>query len=359
MIAALFVFLLLQAPVNSTPVEGADLKSRHDASLKRGAVKDAPFWSAFTFRVRPGLAFDVEVIGSRGAMTLINTTGASVESRNLGLFLLHQGSSGRVIRAEIYRLDRPRDYGGYPVYWLGDAPANESLPFLRGLLDTTASPEAADRLVDAIGAHDDPRLAEALRDITRNAKLEQARTAAVSWLGHLPGQVDFLAALVGDERQSVRVRSEAAESLGDSVDPAAMPALQGLYRAVNRLPLRLELIEAIGDSAFEAPAASFLIELAERESVRELRHQAIEELGDMPHERAVPALIRLYDSAKDEETKSEILEALSDADVEPALQKLVAVAQRDPSIRLRKQAIELLGDSEDPAAASFLEQLVR
>jgi hypothetical protein len=352
-ITALLLLLLSQVPANSITVDGADLKARHAAALKLGAAKQGPFWAAYSFAVRPGIVLDVDFIGSSRSAMIVG------ETRNAGVFLLHEGASGNVTRAEIYRLDRPRDHAGYPVYWLGSIPSSDSLPFLRTLLNTTGSSEAAERLVDAMGAHDAPGLATTLRDVIRNVKTESARTSAISWLGHLPEQAEFLASLVRDERESIAVRGEAAEALGDSPDVAAVPAMQSLYRSVTPRQLKLELIEAIGDSSAEGPALSFLTELAERESVRELRLGAIEELGDLPPERAVPVLVRLYDTAQDEETKEEILEALGEANVEPAWQKLAAVAQRDTSVKLRKEAIELLGESDDPNATRFLEQLIR
>jgi hypothetical protein len=351
--ATLILLLLSQAPANSTSVDGAELKARHAAAIKLGAAKQGPFWAAYSFSVRPGIVFDVDVIGSRRGATVIGDTG------NVGVFLLHEGSNGNATRVEIYRLDRPRDYAGYPVYWLGSIPSSQSLSFLRTHLDTARSMDAAERLVDAMGAHDAPEVATTLKDIIRNVKVDPARTAAISWLGYLPAQAEFLASVVSDERESIAVRREAAEALGDSPDAAAAPAIQRLYRSVTLRPLKAELIESIGDSSDEAAALSFLVELAEREPVRELRHDAIEELADLPAERAVPALIRIYDAATDEETKKEILEALGDADVEPAWQKLAAVAQRDTSVRLRKEAIELLGESNDPNATRFLEQLIR
>jgi HEAT repeat protein len=262
------------------------------------------------------------------------------------------------LRAEIYNVNRPRDYAGYPVYWIGHAPGNESLLLLRSLLDANGS-ETVAVMVDAIGAHDDPSAAATLRDIIRNTRLERARTSAISWLGYLPDQTEFLTALVRDERESIRVRREAAEALGDSPDRAALPAMQNLYRAVTHREVKQELIEAIGDSTFEATAVSFIIDIAENEPIRELRHEAIEQLSDMPGERAIPALVQLYDKARDDESKEEILEALSDAEVEAAWHKLAAVAQREPSLKLRKLAIELLGESEDPGAVKLLEQLIR
>src|ERR1051325_2207446 len=45
---------------NFIPVEGSDLKSKLDAAVKQGraAAKSSPFWVAYTFDVRPGIAID-------------------------------------------------------------------------------------------------------------------------------------------------------------------------------------------------------------------------------------------------------------------------------------------------------------
>ena len=141
--AALMLLLLFAAqsqtpniarpPQGFTNVEGANLKSRLGSAIKLGAARQGRFWVAYTFAVRPGVAFDAEVIGSRGSAIVINgaVVGAQLETRNLGVFLLHEGSGGSVLRAEIYNLNRPRDYAGYPVYWIGHGPGNESLPLLR------------------------------------------------------------------------------------------------------------------------------------------------------------------------------------------------------------------------------------
>jgi len=291
------------------------------------------------------------------------------------------------------------------------------------LIDTVTPNESVERLTDAIGAHDEAQVPTLLRDIVRNAKSERARTTAISWLGHLPEQAEFLAAFVRDERELVTVRREAAEAIGDNPDRNALRMLQDLYRAVRNREVKRELLEAIGDDGLEADALRFLIETVQREPDRALQRDAIEAiaevetndataalqqlfsgtnqrdlkekiveeiqeaadrpsairfligvarsdgdrnvresaldaLGDMQDERAVDALMKLYDAAGDEGTKNEILDALGDAERVEALQKLMAVAQRDPSIKLRRRAIALLGESEDPVAFKFLEELM-
>src|SRR5262249_9635993 len=103
---------------------------------------------------------------------------------------------------------------------------------------------------------------------------------AVSWLGHFPGESTFLAALVRDERESVEVRKEAADAIGDSPDGDALALLQNLYRSVANREVKREILDAISDDRPEERAVNFLIEVAEREPDRELRKEAIEGLGE-------------------------------------------------------------------------------
>src|SRR5687768_17572738 len=137
---------------NFINVEGQDLKSRLAAAVKLGSAQQRRFWVAYTFDVRPGVAFDAVFFGSGGDAMFMNggIVGSRFETRKLGVFLLHEISGRQIVRAEIYNLERPRDYAGYPVYWLGLGPSEESLPLLQGLVDTVQSREAEERLVDAI-----------------------------------------------------------------------------------------------------------------------------------------------------------------------------------------------------------------
>jgi len=41
------------------------------------------------------------------------------------------------------------------------------------------------------------------------------------------------------------------------------------------------------------------------------------------------------------------------------LQKLMSIARNDPSVELRKMAVNYLGQSKDPEALKFLEELLK
>src|SRR5260370_8223624 len=91
------------------------------------------------------------------------------ESRELGLFLLFDTQRDLFSRAEVYNLRRTHEFSSYPVYWAGRASNEESLNYLKSLIDSP-SPEInrlADRATFPIAFHDAARGESILTDIIR------------------------------------------------------------------------------------------------------------------------------------------------------------------------------------------------
>ena len=350
---------VVQSTQRFTEIEGIDLKSRLAAALTLGAQR-GQFWVAYSFPVRPGIVFDATYIGTGGTVIAIDrvAAGGPLDTRNSGVFLLFENAGRAPVRAEIHNAARRRDYGGIPVYWLGTAAADQSLALLRGLVNDVPSQEAAGRLVDAIGAHDVPDAEVVLRDIIRTSTTDRARTAAVSWLGSFPGQTAFLAALVRDERERTPVRQEAAESLGEAMDPDALPLLQGLYRTVTHREIRGELLDGIADERFEASASAsaFLIEIATREPDRELRREALEGLGERFGSESLKALENAaYDSNASLDLQNAAVEAIRERPETESVPLLKKIVESHPRAGVRRAAVEQLADL--PGQLPFLTSL--
>ena len=362
-VLATAIYVLAQnAPATSSGqrnfinVEGADVKSKLSAAVKQGSTQRGRFWVGYAFDVRPGIAFDVAFMGWGGGSVMINGSSGNspFETRNLGVFLLHE--SARVIRGEVYNMDRARDYDGYPVYWLGRATGQESLTLLRGMIDTASSNQTAERMVDAIGAHDDPGAAQTLRDLISAAKSDRARTSAVSWLGHYPGQSEFLAGVVRDERAHTSVRREAAEAIGDSREPSALTTLQDLYKAVLHREVKRELLESIADERFDAVASAFLIQVIESDPDRELRSSAIEGLAAKTDAASFAALEKAAQNANaGVEVQRAAVEAISERSDSEVLPLLKKIARGHPRRDVRQEALERIG--ERPEQLPFLTEL--
>jgi hypothetical protein len=115
-------------------VEGADLAAKLEAASRQARTSSprTPFWTAYAFDVRPGVAVDpgggqfhgsMDTVGGIHVFIGTDRTGTTNETRNLGVFVLRDPGSNNVTRMEIYNLDRQREYSGYPVYWARRASA--------------------------------------------------------------------------------------------------------------------------------------------------------------------------------------------------------------------------------------------
>ena len=67
----------------------------------------------------------------------------------------------------------------------------------------------------------------------------------------------------------------------------------------------------------------------------------------------------MYDAENDETMKSQFLFAFSQSRSKDAIQKLIQVAKSDSSMTMRRKAVTYLGQSRDPEAAKFLEELLK
>jgi HEAT repeat protein len=345
-----------QSPAAFIDVEGADVSARLAAARTRGR-QDGRFWAAYAFRVRPGIAFDAAYVGT-GRVILFNgaVAAAPIDTGSAEVFLLYENAGRAPVRVEIYSVRRPRDLGGLPVYWLGQAPADQSLAVLRGLVSDVPGQEAAGRLVDAIGAHDLPDVAAVLSGIIRTVTTGRARTAAVSWLGYWPGQTNLLAGLVRDAREQTAVRHQAAESLGRAPDRDVLPLLQELYRTVTHRDIRRELLEAIADNQFDASASAFLIQVSATEPDRQLRGDALESLGERSDAESLRALERAAfaaDVAPD--LQNAAVEAIRERPEHEGVPLLRKIVDSHPRAGVRRKAIEELADL--PGQLAFLSSL--
>ena len=243
---------------------------------------------------------------------------------------------------------------------LGERFGSESLQALEhAAYDSNASLDLQNAAVEAIRERPEAESVPLLKKIVASHPRAGVRRAAVEQLADLPGQLAFLTSLAGNGNQSVELRRAAIEAIADTETGDAAATLLKLFGAANSRELKEEIIDAIADTGDPATAIRSLAAIARDDADREVRAEAVSALGDMEDERAIETLGQLYDAARDEATRRDILDALSEAGGAAALQKIISVARSDASMAVRKHAIELLGESDDPAALTYLEGLLR
>ena len=70
-------------------------------------------------------------------------------------------------------------------------------------------------------------------------------------------------------------------------------------------------------------------------------------------------LVSMYDSEQNQQVKTMLLRGFGDSKHKVAVRKLMTIAKNDPSVELRKLAVRYLGESKDPEALKFLEDLLK
>ena len=346
-----------------TAVEGADLMARLEAAQTRARSKQTPYWSAYTFDVRPGVAVDPAIREFNGSITtsgdttvFVGTTpsGTTVETRNLAIFLLRDPSSNQITRMEIYNLERKREYSGYPVYWLGRANNEESLNYLRAITAATPLDILSERAVLGIALHDDARVAGMLKNFVSTSPNQRIRSSSIYWLGQVGGEQTFLASLVRNETEDIKLRRSAAHAIGQSRERGAIALLQDLYKNVNNADVRRSVITAAGNSLDEQAAFAFLLGVAKNDADWESRRTAVRQLGNFQREDAADELMKIYTNDANVEVKREALRALAETKSPRVEDKLFEIARNDGTLDMRRQAIRLLGERVSKRSFEFL-----
>ena len=346
-----------------TAVDGADLMAKLEAAQTRARGRQTPYWSAYTFDVRPGVGVDVAIRDFRGSMNsmgdtsvFIGTTaaGVTVETRNLGIFLLRDPENNQITRMEVYNLERKREYSGYPVYWLGRANNEESLNYLRAIAAASPLDMLSERAVLSIALHDDARVAGMLKNFVTSSTNQRIRSSSVYWMGQIGGEQEFLASLVKNESEDKKLRRSAAWAIGQSRERGAIQILQGLYDTVNDLEIRRNVISAAGNSVDQEPAFAFLLGIAKNEADWESRRTAVRQLGRLNREQAADELIKIYNNDAHIEVKRSALRALAETKNPRAQARLLEIARNEANKELRKTAIRVLAERGEAAVDDLL-----
>jgi len=346
-----------------TTVDGADLMARLEAAQSRGRSQKAPYWSAYTFDVRPGVAVDPNVHDFNGTMNTMgdttvfigtNAAGVTIETRNLAIFLLRDPSSNQITRMEIYNLERKREYSGYPVYWLGRANNEESLNYLRAIAAATPLDMLSERAVLGIALHDDARVGGMLKNFVSSSPNQHIRSTSVYWLGQVGGEQAFLSSLVRNDSEEKKIRTAAAHAIGRSRDRGTVATLQGLYESLKDNEIRRSVISAAGNSVDEQAAVAFLLNVAKNDADFEARRTAVRQLGDFQHEDTSEELMKIYQNDANIEVKRAALRSLAETKNPRGQARLNEIARTDPNPELRKTAIRVMSDRGEAAVDDLL-----
>jgi len=243
------------------------------------------------------------------------------------------------LRAAEHRVTRIRvlspgcevDAGGLRVLWLNDVKPAESVAMLAtlvgpGFRDDGESRKPAHGALAAIAMHADAAADRALESFIAPSQPEKLRSQAAFWLGSARAASGLrLLEGVAKNDPSPKVREQVAFAYSVSREPAALDDLIRMAHDDESSHVRGQALFWLAHKAGQR-AAGAITDAIENDPDTDIKRSAIFALTQMPHDQGIPLLLQ------------------------------VARTNKNPAVR--KQAFFWLGQSKDPRALAFFEEVL-
>ena len=245
--------------------------------------------------------------------------------------VLARVDGGAVMRLRTFTPDCDIDAGGMPIVWLDDVRPDDSIAWLATLV--AAAPEmgevhdrVAKQAIGAIAMHNVPSADRTLEGFVAPSRPEWLRAGTAFWLGSARGAAGarLLARMMKDDA-SDKVRDKVAFGLSVSKEASALGAL---------------------------------IEAARTDKSTRVRGQALFWLAHKAGDKAVSTITNAIANDPETEVKKKAVFALSQLPRDEGVPRLIEVARTNRNPEVRKQAMFWLGQSHDPRAVQFFEQIL-
>ena len=242
---------------------------------------------------------------------------------------------GEVTKTRAVPVGCTLDAGGVPFEWLTNVQPEESAAFLGKLAQNAAALRdgggghggAVDENLAALSTHATPRATEVLVSLASSQSGAWLREKAAFWLGAQRGHEGLLALrqLMHSE-QDAKLREKLTFDISINSDPGA---------------------------------TDDLIQLAKSDADSRVRSQALFWLAQKAGKRAIGTLNASIENDPDFAVKKKAVFALSQLPREESVPQLVHVADTNSNFAIRKEAIFWLGQTNDPRALAYIEQVLK
>lgn len=249
--------------------------------------------------------------------------------------VLYRMENHQVGKVRSFTPDCELDAGGLPFIWLNGASAAESIRYLQSVAQQSASVGAsrdeirrADGAVSAIALHADPAADQALDQMVAATEPEQVRRQAIFWLGNARGRRGFeIVSRVLREDPSDKIREHAIFALTQSKEPEALNAVARAAHDDKSPHVRGQALFWLAQRASQKIAQDAISNAIASDPETEVKKKAVFALTQIPHGDGVPLLIQ--------------------------------IARTNQNAAVRKQAMFWLGQSKDPRALSYFEEVLK
>jgi len=223
------------------------------------------------------------------------------------------------------------DAGGLHFIFLTGVKPAESVAVLadfvhKSTFEGHGDHEVGQGALSAIALHDGTSADRAFESFVAPDQPEQLRKHASFWLGEARGKPgEQLLQKMAKNDPSSEVRSQVTFALSVSREPEALAEM---------------------------------IRMAKEDESNHVRGQALFWLAHKAGEKAMTAITGAIDNDPDTEVKKKAVFALSQMPKDEGVPKLIEVAKNNRNREVRKQAMFWLGQSNDPRALEFFEQVL-
>jgi HEAT repeat protein len=247
------------------------------------------------------------------------------------LAVLFRLEAKQVTRIRVASEDCTLDAGGLQFIWLTGVKPEESVALLKGFVNAAEIDDHGERRISqgaltAIALSDGAAADQALASFVAPNQPEQLRKHTSFWLGAARGKEGFL-------------------------------LLQKMVKSDPSSDVRAHVAFALSVS-HEPEALSEMIRMAHDDESAHVRGQALFWLAHKAGQKASAAIAGAIDNDPDTEVKKKAVFALSQMPKDEGVPKLIEVAKTNKNPAVRKQAMFWLGQSHDPRALEFFEQVL-
>jgi beta-lactamase regulating signal transducer with metallopeptidase domain/HEAT repeat protein len=236
-----------------------------------------------------------------------------------------------------------------------------ALEELRRIAERDESSSIRREAVETLGEIENARALEVLKELAQSHRDEDARREAVETLGER-AQTDELISILRriiDEDRSVNVKREAVETLAERDSRRVLEILAEIAERHPDEEVQREATESLGNASPPEEARRLLERIVRSHARSQVRREAIETLSELlPPDSGAAFFGRVVQGDSDTEMQLTALEALSEMKGNAALEVILEVARAHRNRQVRRKAIELLGESDDPRARTMLERIL-
>jgi len=241
--------------------------------------------------------------------------------------LLCDGKTGALVDAAVLDPERTYEFAGPPVYWLGNIAGGESLAFIEKLFRANPDSDVREKTLFLISCHAEPRVYDILFKAALEDRETEVRRSAVFWLGN-----------IGDAR--------------------SLSGLKEIFRKDRDPEVREHVVFALSLRK-EKEAVVEMIRIAKEDRDEDIREKAVFWLGQKASEESVKALKDIVQSSTEEdELKEQAVFALSRLPRDKSVPILLDLSKNSKNPSVRKNAMFWLGQTGDPAALKFFEEIL-